>query len=45
MLAGLMCFNDGSVATGRSYHTRQIGGEKPDKEATYWSSRIGGGWV
>jgi len=33
------------LATGRSYYTRQIGGEKPDKEASYWSSRIVGDWV
>jgi len=45
MVMRFVCFNGGGIATGRSYYTRQIGGEKPDKEATYWSFRISGGWV
>jgi len=34
-----------STATGGTSHARQVGGEKPDKEATHWSSSISGGWA
>jgi len=34
-----------SIATGGTSHARQVGGEKPDKEATHWSSSISGGWA
>jgi hypothetical protein len=45
-----VCFNDqpsytgGSIATGRASHARQVGGEKPDKQATHQPSRMAGGW-
>jgi hypothetical protein len=49
MSVGLVCCNDtpsctgGSVATGKGFHARQIGGERPGKEATHWSFRSAGG--
>ena len=44
-----MCCNDtpsctgSSIATGKGFHARQIGGERPGKEATHWSFRSAGG--
>jgi len=49
MLAGLVCFNDppscigGNVATGQSFHARQVGGDRSGKEANHWSFRSAGG--
>jgi hypothetical protein len=51
VVAGLVCFNDpprytgGSVATGRVSHARQVGGEKPEEQATHRSSRMAGVWA
>jgi len=46
MVVGLVCFNDppsytgSSIVSVRATHARQICGEKPNEEATHWSSRI-----
>jgi hypothetical protein len=39
VLVRLVCCNDtsctgGSIATGKGFHARQVGGERPSKEAT-----------
>jgi hypothetical protein len=45
-----VCSNDqpgytgGSVATLTASHARQVGGKKPDEQATHQPSRIAGGW-
>jgi hypothetical protein len=51
MVLGLTCSTDpqsctdSSVATDRASHASQIDGEKPEEQATHWSSRIAGGWM
>ena len=43
MVAGFMCFNNPPIYTGsRDSHTRQVGGEKPDEEATRHPGLRGG---
>jgi hypothetical protein len=48
---GLVYFNNppiyigGSIASGRTSHARQVGGEKPDEEANHQSSSKARCWA